>query len=110
MLQSYLNQVMTKISVHRNVYGDITADGGSSTQVGCRFRVITNTTNSSSHEEVHSEEAMAWFAPNSGIVRGDILLYEGQTWKVQKVNEARRLGETDIQFLKCWLQAYGLVS
>lgn len=111
MLEPYYNQYVNKIPTIRNAYGDIIIDYTQEVvAIGCRFRVITNMQRSNNREELHSEQAMVWFAPNTDIAQNDIIFYEDQYWQITKINEARRLGSTRVEFLKCYASTYGVVS
>ncbi len=111
MLESYLNQIAVKVPTKRSMYGDIVVDyTGRQVRLGCRFRVIQTAIHVNNREERRSDEAMVWFAPTADINQNDIILYEGQYWEIVKINEARRLGGTQIQFLKCWVSSHQVVS
>ena len=111
MLEQYLNQIVTLIPTIRSVYGDIVIDpNGEKKQLHARFRVIEASLHSNNREERRSDESMVWFDPHAPIVQNSIFFYEGQYWMVNKINEARRLGSTRVEFLKCWCAAHQVVS
>jgi hypothetical protein len=111
MLEEYYVQYVTKYGLERDAYGDFTIDSTKPTTIiPCRFRVITNIQRSTNREEKHSEEAMAWFNPTTNIQENDIVQYENSYWQVQKLTEARRLGGTEILFLKCYMMSFGQLS
>jgi hypothetical protein len=96
-----------KITTTRNAYGDYVA--GARTAHVCHFRYITELLTTNGNEAVRSD-AMAWFESDSGIVKKDILIIDGEGWKVDKVVKARRLRDSEVQFLKVTLMRYGLIS
>lgn len=96
-----------KVVNTRNAYGDYVAS--SSTALVCHFRYITQTVTSTSAETIQSD-AMAWFEPDSGIQRGDIIKYEDEFFRVERIIKARRLRETRVQFIKTELLKYGAIS
>ncbi len=101
-----MNHTAYKVASTRNAYGDYVA--GAETTLKCHWRSIT-TLVPEQPEQVQSD-AMAWFEPDSGVVRGDIIKFEGTHWKVEKVTEARKLRQTAVQFIKCELLKYGAIS
>ena len=74
----------------------------------CHFRYQTQQV-SGSPEQVQSD-ALAWFEPDSGVDRKDIIKFEGEHFRVERVVKARRLRSPDVQFIKVELLRYGLVS
>lgn len=111
MLDSYFTQRVVIVPTKRSLYGDIIVDPtGRQIRCYCRFRVIESAITTNNKEERRSDEAMVWFSPKMPIVDNGILFYENRYWKIVKINEARRLGGTQIQFLKCWASSYQVVS
>jgi predicted nuclease of restriction endonuclease-like (RecB) superfamily len=51
-----------------------------------------------------------WFEPDSGVVKQDIIKFEGTHYRVDRVVEARRLRSPAVQFLKVELMKYGVIS
>lgn len=96
-----------KITSTRNAYGDFVT----STEVAhkCHFRYITEQVSSSSNETIQSD-AMAWFEPDSGIGKKDIILFDDEYFRVERVTRARRLRTPAVQFLKVELLRYGQIS
>ncbi len=96
-----------KVNYTRNEYGDYIAT--SSTEIKCHFRyineVITNTTN-----EMIQSDAMAWFEPDSGLGINDLVLVDGNHYRIEKLIKARKLRNSDVQFLKASLSRYGVIS
>jgi hypothetical protein len=96
-----------KVTTTRNAYGDFIASA--STPLSCHFRYITNQISGSDNEMIQSD-AMAWFEADSGVDREDIITFEGEHFRVERVIKARRLRETTVQFIKVELLKYGLIS
>lgn len=102
-----------KVTTTRNAYGDYIAAG--ETALICHFRYITIQAGGSSGRNIRGNEsvdadAMAWFEPDSGIEREDLIKFEGEHFRVEKVIKARRLRDPDVQFIKCELLKYGQIS
>lgn len=103
-------QTVTKVSFTRNAYGDTIPSGSSNTTLNCRVRMISEVVDSPNREQYQSPKLMLWFAPSSGILINDILLYESRYWKINEVREARKLGSSTIEFLKCFAEQTSIVS
>lgn len=101
MLEGYLVQTCKIVAPTRDEYGDYIEGVG--TEVACRFREISTVRRTSRREE-NDSDAMMWFAPDSGVVSGNIVLFEGIHYQVERINMARRLGESETQFIKCDLK------
>lgn len=102
MLNTAYKQTQT-----RNEYGDFISTG--EVALPCHFRYITEQVSADTNEQIQSD-AMAWFEPDSGIERKDILKIEGEFFRVERVVKARRLRETAVQFIKVELLKYGVIS
>lgn len=96
-----------KVTKTRNAYGDLIAAGETAHQ--CHFKYNTQQVTDTNSEQVQSD-ALAWFRPDSGIERMDILKIYGEHWLVEKVIKARRLRDPDVQFIKVELMKYGAIS
>lgn len=96
-----------KIAYTRNAYGDYVAT--TSTPIKCHFRFVNENISTNSNETVQSD-AMAWFESDSGIVRESIVLIDGDHYRVEKVIKARKLRNPTVQFIKCYLLHYGVIS
>jgi hypothetical protein len=96
-----------KVTSTRNAYGDYVA--GAKTAIVCHFRNVSNivTTNGS---EAFQSDAMAWFEPDSGIVKNDVLIIDDDGWIVERVIKARKLRDSSVQFIKVDLMKYGVIS
>jgi len=99
-------QTAYKLAYTRNAYGDFITS--STTELACHFRLITQQV-SETNEQVNSD-AMAWFEPDSGVKRKDIIRFDGELYRVERVTEARRLRQTQVQFIKTELLKYGNIS
>lgn len=102
-----MNHTAYKVTTTRNAYGDFLPSG--ETALKCHFRYITEQVTSTSNEQTQSD-AMAWFEPDSGIEKEDIIKFEGEHFKVERVIKARRLRDPSVQFIKVELLKYGVIS
>lgn len=102
-----MNHIAYKVAYTRNAYGDYTAT--TSTALQCHFREINEQTTTENSEYIQSD-AMAWFEPDSGVDRKDILKIEGMHYRVERVIKARKLRSTNVEFIKCDLLKYGPIS
>jgi hypothetical protein len=91
----------------RNAYGDFIRS--SKTELNCHFRYINDQISDTNNEQIQSD-AMAWFEPDSGIDRKDIIEFENEFYRVEQITKARTLRSTDVQFIKCDLLKYGVIS
>ena len=89
-----------KVIQTRNVYGDYTATG--SITLKCHVRIITDIVTTSNNESYQSND--------SGVVKEDIIEFNGQHYRVEQMVEARKLRNPSVQFLKCTMQIYGVIS
>lgn len=96
-----------KVTTTRNSYGDYTASG--STALPCHFRDITQVGSNDGNEQFDCD-AMAWFEPDSGIAKNDILQIDGSHYQVDRVVRARKLRSKEVQFIKTELNSYGIIS
>lgn len=96
-----------KVTQTRNEYGDFT--GTTLTAIPCHFRYITEQITGGPNEQIQSD-AMAWFEPDSGIEKKDILKLDDEYFRVERVIKARRLRSSVVQFIKVELLKYGQIS
>lgn len=101
MLDDYLVQTCKLVSPTRDEYGDYI--DGVGTELACRFREIT-TVRRTTHREENDADAMIWFAADAPVAIGNIILFEGVNYQLERLTKARRLGESDVQFIKCDLK------
>lgn len=95
-----------KVVMTSNAYGDKIAGG--ETALKCHFREITSEV-TQNNEQIDSD-AMAWFEPDSGIEKGDVVKFEGTHYRVERVTKARRLRSKAVLFIKVELLKYGKIS
>lgn len=96
-----------KVTITRNAYGDFLPSG--ETALKCHFRYITEQVTATNNETIQSD-AMAWFEPDSGVNRKDIIKFDGEHFRVERVIKARRLRDPNVQFIKVELLKYGVIS
>lgn len=109
MLDGYFVQTVTKIVSKRNAYGDIVAAGGT-VKINCRFRFIGEMDQINNREEQRGNLAMVWFPPSTDINFNDVILYQGVHYKITRRTDARRLGSTTVEFIKCTVSPYDMIS
>lgn len=95
-----------KLTTTRNKYGDFTSTA--SVALPCHFREITAEIDGNA--ESTQSDAMAWFEPDSGVARNDLLAFDGQHYKVERIVKARKLYDSSVQFIKVYLIKYGTIS
>ena len=91
-----------KLTKTRNKYGDY--EGSSQTPLVCHFREITSLIDGLA--DTIQSDAMAWFEPDSGIVKGDVISFEDVLYKVERLTKARKLRSTNVEFIKTDLMRY----
>lgn len=96
-----------KVTTTRNAYGDFLPSG--ETALKCHFRYINDQVTTGNNEQIQSD-AMAWFEADSGINRKDIIKFEGEHFRVERITKARRLRNPTVQFIKVDLLKYGVIS
>lgn len=96
-----------KATTTRNGYGDFIASG--ETALKCHFREVNNVGTTGANEQFDSD-AMAWFEPDSGVDRYDIIKFDGTHYRVERITKARRLHSPSVQFIKAELNKYGVIS
>jgi hypothetical protein len=90
----------------RNEYGDY-LDAETGQDISCRFREIT-TLERGNRMENSDADAMLWVEPDSSVVKGSVIKYDGVYYQVDKLYKARRLGNTSPVFIKCELKIVDL--
>lgn len=98
MLESYLVDQCELVETTRDDFGQEIS--GVTQSLPCRWRDIT-TVRRGSNMDNSDADSMVWFAPDAPVGRGSILLHDGDHYQVEKITKAKRLGETDVQFIKC---------
>lgn len=107
MTKPPMRQTAYKVTTSRNAYGDYVESTRAS--IPCRFRYITGLDINGVTESTTCD-ALAWFEADSGIVKKDVLVIDGEGFIVDKVIKARRLHDSEVQFLKVELMKYGVIS
>lgn len=102
-----MNFTAYKVTTTRNAYGDFLPSG--ETALKCHFRYITEQVTSTNSETIQSD-AMAWFEPDSGVDRKDVIKFDGEHFRVERVTKARKLRDPSVQFIKVELLKYGVIS
>ncbi len=105
MIDNYLVQTCYLVGTTINSYGD--REYSSLTTLKCRFREIS-TTRDEPHSEIRDADAMLWLQGGVSVNRGSIISYDGVYYKVERTTFARRLGETNVLFLKCDLKVFDI--
>lgn len=98
MLDGYLVDSCELIATARNDYGD-EIEGVTAT-LSCRWRDIT-LVRRGVHSDTNDANSLVHFAPDAPVKRGSILKYLGEYYQVETITQARRLGEMQVQFIKC---------
>lgn len=102
-----MNMDCSIVTTSRNRYGDWV--NGVEVPAKCHFRQIT-TFLRMQNMEVNDADAMIWFYPDTNVSLGSTVLFDGQYYEIDRLNKARRLGESTVQFIKCDLKRTVLVS
>lgn len=88
-------------------YRNVVYDSGSYTTIKCKFRNILSIDYSGgTNIEGITSDAMAWFAPDTVIQKGDIIIADGDYFRVEKIVKARKMVDATVQFLKVSLQKH----
>jgi len=94
------NNVCQLVTQTRNRYGDYVQ--GVTVDVECVFRHIT-TIRRGNHMEVDDADAMLWVPVDTDISIGQIVLFQGGSYQVERYTEAQGLRD-EPQFIKCDLK------
>lgn len=100
MLDGYFVDSCELVTTQRNDFGDETE--GVTQTLACRWRDITQVRRGS-HMDGSDADVLAHFAANTPVVRGSVLKRNGEYYQVEQITYARRLGEMQVQFVKCQL-------
>lgn len=98
-----LTQTCTVIQSTVNAYGE--QEHVSEEDVACRVREITALEQGATGEQ-ETSDAMAWFEADADIQEATLFREGGETYRVQEVTKARRLGSSDVLFLKCLVEKH----
>jgi hypothetical protein len=108
MIDHLFVDIVTKITASRNEGGDFVY--GAQTDIPCRFREINDITRGVDGREELDADAMVHLPSDCGVVLGDILIYSGEYYRVDTITKARKMGSTNVEFLKCLLLRHRQVS
>lgn len=84
-----------------NKYGQLVVT--KSFMVNCRFREIDRIAIAGSLENINNQ-SMVWFPLDTKIKIGDLIQRDDTKYRITDVIKARRGGETQISFLKCFVE------
>lgn len=98
MLESYFVDSCELIETSRNDFGD-EIEGVTQT-LSCRWRDITQVRRGQ-HMDTSDANALVHLPASAPVARGSILKYNGEYYQIEQITLARRLGEMDVQFIKC---------
>ena len=98
MLENYFVDNCELIQTSRNDFGDEIE--GVTAVLPCRWRDITQIRRGT-HEDVSDADALVHLPPTAPVHRGAIIKYNGEYYQVEQITLARRLGEMEVQFIKC---------
>lgn len=101
MLEEYFVQTCYIITMVRNEYGDYVKS--SSVEEGCRFREIS-VLRRVSHGDVSDSDALIHLALDSSVTKDKFILFDGVYYQIERIVNARILGESEVQFIKCELK------
>lgn len=108
MINHLLVDTVTKVTASRNEGGDFVY--GATASIPCRFREINDITRGVDGREELDADAMVHVSSDSGVEVGDILAYGSDYYRVDVITKARRLGSTNVEFIKCLLVRHRQVS
>lgn len=100
MLDEYFVDECQLVGTTRDDFGqEIT---GVTQTLACRWRDITEVRRGA-NMDTNDAQSMVWFPASlkDTIKKGVILFFDGDYYQVDKRTPAKRLGETEVQFVKC---------
>lgn len=99
-LAAHLVETASKVTVHKNQYGDI--NYGTSTSVPCLYRDISVINQLQNKYEV-GIDGLLWFGPAENVAKGDIYYHSDEGYlQVVRITKAKRLvADNTWQFIKC---------
>lgn len=98
-MEGKLVQSCTKITVTHNKYGDI--EYGTTEDRSCLYRDISLSTRSPNRGEI-DVDGIFWFDATDDWALGDVLLFEGEYYRVERLIKARRrVVDNSLKFIKC---------
>lgn len=81
---------------------------GSPVDIKCWFRYVTGIEKGTNQEALNGIDAIIRVSPDLDVSEGTILKVEGKYWRVDRLIKARRIGDSAVQYLKAYVQAYQL--
>lgn len=109
MLESYFVDQATRLETSFNEWGDVVNDG-TGTSYMCRFREIDSIEDNTGNKDVYATDALVHFPASAILYVGDVFVIHDKNYRVRQITDARRLGETAIQFRKANLERIWGVS
>lgn len=99
-----LNQTCNKVAVTINSYGDSVL--GASEERNCLYRDISTLNRTSGNREEIEIDGLFWF-DTFDWAKGDIILFDSEYYRVEKVIKARRrVADNALKFIKCEVTRY----
>ena len=97
MLEEYLIEDCRIITPRRNEYGDYVLD--SYVNEKCRFRYIS-VIRRGSNQELNDSDALIHLSKDSVASEDKIVYFEGVYFQIERLYKPKRLGESEVQFIK----------
>jgi hypothetical protein len=107
MISHWLIDECTFFTTTRNEYGDIVY--GSPVVRKCRVREINDITRAEYREQLDAD-LMIWFAGTENVKINDVFIYQGDYYRIDEINKARKGFQTNIEFLRCLVSKQRQVS
>lgn len=98
MLERYFVDECELVETTRNDFGDEVQD--TIETLKCRWRDIT-LLRRGSHQDSSDADALIHFPAGTAVDRGSILKYKGEYYQVDDITFAKKLGSTQVEFIKC---------
>lgn len=105
MLENYFVDKCELIQTSRNDFGDEVE--GVTAIVPCRWRDIT-LVRRGNHMDNSDSSSLVHVPAMTPVHRGGVLKYNGEYYQIDEITFARRLGEMEVQFIKCQVSVYSL--
>jgi len=104
MIDDFLVDTIAKINITKNEYGDLVFNNTATNYKG-RFLNHTGIIQDSEMEE-QGADAIIHIEKSAEVTKGDILLYGSDLYRVIKLVKAKRGKQTNIMFLKCYVEEH----
>lgn len=109
-LEGRLVQTCNKIAKSYNARGDIVY-GAVTSDVPCLYRDQSELLVGNGNREEVKIDGIFWFYPDSGFERGDIIEFEGEYFRIDRIIKARRrLRGNALKFIKAQVMRQRQVS